>query len=86
MNSYLDNIREKIKNSSCLSSNLQAFSCSSTTDVPASISALVQQYFANVKNNLSKVSELTNAIANIHEEYIRTDKKLKEGADIIKGD
>lgn len=78
LSSYLNKIRTSVRKTAYLTANLSAYSCSSTTQVPSQINSCVSNYLNNVTSTLNNIVSLTDSIAQIHESYVDTDKKLEK--------
>lgn len=73
---HLNRIRGCIRNSRYLTGNLTAPSGGSTTQVPSAIGSCVSNHFNKVTSTLNKIATLTDSIAEVHQSYVNTDKKI----------
>lgn len=83
LNKYLNDIIEKIRSTSFLNSTVDAFSGSSTTQVPLQVPSCVQDYFNKVSKVLCDIADLTSTVAAVHTNYEQADDTLAENADFL---
>ena len=76
LETYLNSIRARIRETNFLTANINSASFSSTTKVPTAIPELIDSYFASTASLLNSIANKTVAIAKIASEIEMVDKNL----------